>query len=444
MVHVDQYAYIPVDTYDLVMMRAYQFRVYPTADQQQNLSRYFGASRYVWNWALRLIKDNFNHTEMIRCSWGGDLKTYSEEDALTMKLHGCKDTSLELFNIDATKCSLLLTPTARRKAGRLPGNLQHEPGLKDIQPWLHDVPDKILRYSLRNLGTAFKNFFKADKNGAHRGYPKSKSLHNRQSIQFQGENVRLDTRTGLMSVPGLKNIEVRLHRSIDGKIGTTTISKTKSGKYYVSFQVDDGRDLPLTKPVSRDRVIGIDVGLASYISTSEGDKIDGLQPLREAEQRLAVLQRRLSRKQKGSKNRDKARLKVARAHEKIANQRSDFQHKLSRELVDSHDAIVLESLNIKGMVKNHHLAKSISDAGWSEFMRQIKYKADWAGKTVVEIGQWEPSSKTCHSCGHKLDDLTLDVREWICPRCGAHHDRDINAAINIKALGMDRLCTAAI
>lgn len=426
------------------MMRAYQFRVYPTADQQQNLSRYFGASRYVWNWALRLIKDNFNHTEMIRCSWGGDPATSNEEDALTMKFHGCKDTSLELFNIDATKCSLLLTPAARRKAGRLPCGLQHEPGLKDVQPWLHDVPDKILRYSLRNLGTAFKNFFKADKNGARRGYPKHKTRRDHQSIQFQGENVRLDTRTGLMSVPGLKNVEVRLHRSMDGKIGTTTISKTKSGKYYVSFQVDDGRDLPLTKPVSRDRVIGIDVGLASYISTSEGDKIDGLQPLREAEQRLAVLQRRLSHKQKGSKNQDKARLKVSRMHEKIANQRSDFQHKLSRELVDNHDAIVLESLNIKGMVKNHHLAKSISDAGWSEFMRQIKYKADWAGKTVVEIGQWEPSSKTCHSCGHKLDKLTLDVREWACPKCGTAHDRDINAAINIKAMGMDRLYTTAI
>ncbi len=426
------------------MMRAYQFRVYPTADQQQNLSRYFGASRYVWNWALQLIKDNFNHTEMIRYSWGGDPATSNEEDALTMKFHGCKDTSLELFNIDATKCSLLLTPAARRKAGRLPCGLQHEPGLKDVQPWLHDVPDKILRYSLRNLGTAFKNFFKADKNGARRGYPKHKTRRDHQSIQFQGENVRLDTRTGLMSVPGLKNVEVRLHRSMDGKIGTTTISKTKSGKYYVSFQVDDGRDLPLTKPVSRDRVIGIDVGLASYISTSEGDKIDGLQPLREAEQRLAVLQRRLSHKQKGSKNQDKARLKVSRMHEKIANQRSDFQHKLSRELVDNHDAIVLESLNIKGMVKNHHLAKSISDAGWSEFMRQIKYKADWAGKTVVEIGQWEPSSKTCHSCGHKLDKLTLDVREWACPKCGTAHDRDINAAINIKAMGMDRLYTTAI
>jgi putative transposase len=381
---------------------------------------------------------------MIRYSWGGDPATSNEEDALTMKFHGCKDTSLELFNIDATKCSLLLTPAARRKAGRLPCGLQHEPGLKDVQPWLHDVPDKILRYSLRNLGTAFKNFFKADKNGARRGYPKHKTRRDHQSIQFQGENVRLDTRTGLMSVPGLKNVEVRLHRSMDGKIGTTTISKTKSGKYYVSFQVDDGRDLPLTKPVSRDRVIGIDVGLASYISTSEGDKIDGLQPLREAEQRLAVLQRRLSRKQKGSKNQDKARLKVSRMHEKIANQRSDFQHKLSRELVDNHDAIVLESLNIKGMVRNHHLAKSISDAGWSEFMRQIKYKADWAGKTVIEIGQWEPSSKTCHSCGHKLDKLTLDVREWTCPRCGSVLDRDINAAINIRAIGIDQLYTTAI
>lgn len=426
------------------MMRAYQFRIYPTADQQQHLSQCFGASRYVWNWALQLIKDNFNHTEMIRYSWGGDLDIYSYEDALTMKFHGCKDTSLELFNVDATKCSLLLTPAARRKAGRLPCGLQHVPGLKDVQPWLHDVPDKILRYSLRNLGTAFKNFFKADKNGAHRGYPKHKTRRDHQSIQFQGENVRLDTRTGLMSVPGLKNVEVRLHRSMDGKIGTTTISKTKSGKYYVSFQVEDGRDLPLTKPVSRDRVIGIDVGLASYISTSDGEKIDGLQPLREAEQRLAVLQKRLSRKQKGSKNQDKARLTVARMHEKIANQRSDFQHKLSRELVDNHDAIVLESLNIKGMVRNRHLAKSISDAGWSEFMRQIKYKADWVGKTVVEIGQWEPSSKTCHSCGYKLDKLTLDIREWTCPRCGSVLDRDINAAINIRAIGIDRLCTTAI
>lgn len=426
------------------MLRAYKFRIYPTADQQQYLSRCFGASRYVWNWALKNIKDNYNHIEMMKCGWGGNIDTMNYEDALTMRFHGCKDTSLDLFALDATKCSLLLTPEARRKPGRLPCGLQHEPGLKDVQPWLHDVPDKILRYSLRNLGTAFKNFFKADKNGARRGYPKHKTRRDHQSIQFQGENVRLDTRTGLVSVPGLKNVEVRLHRSIDGKIGTTTISKTKSGKYYVSFQVDDGMDTPLTKTISRDRVLGVDVGLKSYISTSDGTKIDGLQPLRESETRLKVLQRRMDRKQKGSKNRDKARIKVARIHEKIANKRVDFQHKLSRQLVDDHDAIVLESLNIKGMVKNHHLAKSISDAGWSEFMRQIKYKADWAGKTVVQIGRWEPSSKTCHSCGYKLDELTLDVREWTCPRCGTAHDRDINAAINIKALGIEQLNTKGI
>jgi len=427
------------------MMRAYKFRIYPTNQQQEFLSRCFGASRYVWNWALRLIKDNYSHTEMMRHSWDGNIDTMNYEDALTMKFHGCKDKSRDTYYmLDVNKCSLLLTSVYKRKANSLPTTLQNEPGLSDISPWLNDVPNKILRYSLRNLGVAFKNFFKANKNGGHSGYPANKKLRDNQSIQFQGEDVNLDSRTGLLSVTKIKNIEIRLHRSFTGKIKTTTISKTKSGKYYVSFQVDDGLELPLTKPISMDKVLGVDVGLKSYISTSDGTKIDGLQPLRESETRLKVLQRRMDRKQKGSKNRDKARIKVARIHEKIANKRVDFQHKLSRQLVDDHDAIVLESLNIKGMVKNHHLAKSISDAGWSEFMRQIKYKADWAGKTVVQIGRWESSSKTCHSCGYKLDELTLDVREWTCPRCGTAHDRDINAAINIKALGIEQLNTEGI
>lgn len=426
------------------MMRAYKFRIYPTNEQQEFLSRCFGASRYVWNWALKNIKDNYNHVEIMRYGWGGNIDTMNYEDALTMKFHGCKDKKLDIFALDVTKCSLLLTSSGKRKANSLPNALQNEPGLSDISPWLNDVPNKILRYSLRNLGVAFKNFFKANKNGSHSGYPANKKLRDNQSIQFQGEDVNLDSRTGLLSVTKIKNIEIRLHRSFTGKIKTTTISKTKSGKYYVSFQVDDGMELPLTKSISMDKVLGIDVGLNSYISTSDGTKIDGLQPLRESETRLKVLQRRMDRKQKGSKNRDKARIKIARIHEKIANKRVDFQHKLSRQLVDDHDAIVLESLNIKGMVKNHHLAKSISDAGWSEFMRQIKYKADWAGKTVVQIGRWEPSSKTCHSCGYKLDELTLDVREWTCPRCGTAHDRDINAAINIKALGIEQLNTEGI
>jgi len=421
------------------MLRAYKFRIYPTADQQQYLSRCFGASRYVWNWALKNIKDNYNHVEIMRYGWGGNIDTMNYEDALTMKFHGCKDKKLDIFALDVTKCSLLLTSSGKRKANSLPNALQNEPGLSDISPWLNDVPNKILRYSLRNLGVAFKNFFKANKNGSHSGYPANKKLRDNQSIQFQGEDVNLDSRTGLLSVTKIKNIEIRLHRSFTGKIKTTTISKTKSGKYYVSFQVDDGMELPLTKSISMDKVLGIDVGLNSYIATSNGEKIDGLKPLRESEKRMVVVQKRFSRKQKGSKNSGKVRIRLARIHEKIANQRLDFQHKLSHQLINDNDAIVLESLNITGMLKNHCLAKSISDAAWSEFMRQLKYKAAWAGKTVVEIGQWEPSSKTCHSCGYKLDELSLDVREWTCPRCNTKHDRDINAAKNIKAFGMQTL-----
>src|SRR5574344_1268970 len=259
------------------MMRAYEFRIYPTNQQQEFLSRCFGASRYVWNWALRLIKDNYSHTEMMRHSWGGNIDTMNYEDALTMKFHGCKDKSRDTYYVlDVTKCRLLLTSVYKRKANSLPTTLQNEPGLSNINPWLNDVPNKILRYSLRNLGGAFKNFFKTNKNGGHSGYPKSKKMRDNQSIQFQGEDVNLDSRTGLLSVTKIKNIEIRLHRNFVGKIKTTTISKTKSGKYYVSFQVDDGLELPMSKSISRDKILGIDVGLNSYIATSDGEKIDGL------------------------------------------------------------------------------------------------------------------------------------------------------------------------
>ena len=255
------------------MMRAYKFRIYPTDEQQRELTKYFGASRYVWNWALKLIKDNFNHTEMIRYSWNGDLNTYNYEDTLTMKFHGCKDTSITPYRIDVTKCSALLTSAVKRKTIGLPDGIKHEIGLKDQCNWLCEVPDKILRSSLRNLGTAFKNFFKSNKSGDHVGYPKPKTLKNNQSIQFQSENIKLDIKTGMISIPKMKGIEVRLHRPIDGKIKTTTISKTKSGKYYVSFQVDNEIDLPITKHVSRDKIVGIDVGLLSYITTSDGKKL---------------------------------------------------------------------------------------------------------------------------------------------------------------------------
>lgn len=175
-IFTNQKLYILPNTTSVLMMRAYKFRIYPTDEQQEFLSRCFGASRYVWNWALKNIKDNYNHVEIMRYGWGGNIDTMNYEDALTMKFHGCKDKKLDIFALDVTKCSLLLTSSGKRKANSLPNALQHEPGLSDISPWLNDVPNKILRYSLRNLGVAFKNFFKANKNGSHSGYPANKKL----------------------------------------------------------------------------------------------------------------------------------------------------------------------------------------------------------------------------------------------------------------------------
>ena len=421
------------------MMKAYKFRIYPDKEQQYILVKWFGAARYVWNWGLHQIKDNYQHTEMMEYSWGGDLATYNYEDALTMKFHGCKDSSSKLFKMDAVKCSRMLTPAKTRKIVDLPDGLKHMSGLKDNQPWLNDVPDKILRYSLRNLGTAFRNFFTKNTSGNNSGHPKPKKLSGNQSIQFDGTSVKLNIKSGIIYIPRIKNIEIRLHRPIIGKIKTTTISKTKSGKYFISFQVDTGENIPATKPIREENIVGIDVGITTYATLSNGEKIDGIRPFRESEKRLGVLGKRFSRKKSGSKNQEKARIKLAKCHEKIANQRSDFQNKLSRKLVDDYDAIAIESLNIAGMIKNRHLAKSISDASWSEFVRQIKYKAIWSGKTVIEIGRWEATSKLCHVCGHKEEKMSLDIREWKCPKCGSIHDRDINAAINIKTIGIDQL-----
>jgi len=408
-------------------LKAYKFRLYPSAEQEVAIVSNFGASRFVYNWALELKKANWDMIETMRYSWGGDLKTADPEMIETMRHWGLKDTSKKDYPkpVGLKELSSLLTYQ-----------------LKKERSWLREVADKPLRYALRNLDAAYKNFFRRVKNGEKPGYPKFKSKKNKvQSFQVQGENARLDIKAGLVSLPKIEKIPVRLHRAIHGTIKTTTVSRTSTGKFYISFQVDDGTELPSLVPVSEDTVVGIDVGLATFATTTDGDKIDSLQPLRESETRLAVLQRRASRKVEGSANWKKAQLKVARLHEKIANQRLDYQHKISRRLVDEHSAIVVEDLNISGMMKNHHLAKSISDAAWFEFFRQLEYKCGWAGKALVKIGRWDPSSKLCSACGHKLSKLDLATREWICPECGAHHDRDLNAATNIKSIGMGLLHT---
>ena len=413
-----------------MVLKAYKFRLYPTEDQQHYMAQMFGSVRFVYNWGLDARSGNWDMIESMRYSWGGDLKTCDMDMVAQMRFWGLKDTAKDGYPKPIGLKELSATLTS---------------GLQNDQPWLKEVPNKPLRYALRNLDAAYKNFFRRVKNGEAPGYPKFKSRKGSDAFQFQGENVRLDRDAGLVTLhEKLGPLEVRLHRRIDGTIKTTTVSKTKSGKYYISFQVEDGRELPIPRPVRKDRVIGIDVGLNTFAATSEGEKIDGIAPLREAETRLGVLQRRASRKVTGSKNWVKAQHKVARLHERVTNQRADFQHKLSRRLVDENDLIAVEDLNIAGMVKNHRLAKSVSDAAWSEFTRQLEYKAAWAGKTFIRIDRWAPTSKACSSCGYKNGEMPLSIREWDCPSCGAHHDRDINAALNIKAAGMDRLHTNAI
>ena len=242
-----------------------------------------------------------------------------------------------------------------------------------------------------------------------------------------------------------EGIKVRIHRKLSKgcKVKQATFSKTPTGKFFVSILVETNEQ-PITKIIDPQKAIGIDVGLKDFAILSNGKKISHPKVLSKYERKLTRYQRRLSKKRKGSHNRGKARLKVALIHEKIANVRMDFIHKLTHELVNDSqvDLFALEDLNVSGMMKNHKLSKSISDSAWYTFKRILKYKAEWLGKKVIEIGRFYPSSKTCSVCGYKKEDLTLDVRQWECPNCHTTHDRDINAAINIQKQGILKYTTA--
>jgi putative transposase len=217
---------------------------------------------------------------------------------------------------------------------------------------------------------------------------------------------------------------------------TAIISRSRTGKYFISILVDDGNELPEKQGISESSTIGIDVGIKDFAIFSNGEKVENPKYLKNSLRRMKCLQKRVSRKEKGSKNRDKAIHNLAKIHEIISNQRNDFQHKLSSKLISENQAIALETLNAKGMVKNHCLSQQISDAGWSSFVTKLEYKAEWLGKTILRIGKFDPSSKICNICGYHNSSLTLKDREWICPDCKTNHDRDINAAINIKKFSL--------
>jgi putative transposase len=357
--------------------RAFKYRFYPTDEQKRILAQTFGCCRYVYNWGL--------YTRSF---------AYKEQG--------------EKLNYNALAALL--------------------PDLKREHPWLSEVSSVPLQQSLRHLDTAFRNFFEG-----RAKYPHFKKKQNGQSATyasnaFKWENGQLTL--AKMNTP----LGITFHRAFPKgcKPSSITITKDCANRYFVSMLVEDNIEpLPVVN-----KMVGLDLGLKSMVILSTGEAVGNPKFYAKDEKRLAKAQRRHAKKKKGSKNRSKARLKVARVHARINDQRRDYQHKLSTRIIHENQVICIESLAVKNMVKNHCLAKAISDVGWGEFVRQLEYKSEWYGRTLVKIDRWFPSSKMCHACKHVLDSLTLDVREWACPECGVVHDRDINAALNILAEGL--------
>ena len=371
-------------------LKAYKFRIYPTEEQEIFFAKTFGCVRKVYNLMLNDRK-----------------KAYEE------------------VKNDSSKKLTFPTPAKYKKEF----------------PFLKEVDSLALANAQLHLDKAYKNFFR-DKSV---GFPRFKSKKNPvQSYTTNNQNgtvALIDSK--FIKVPKLKSlVRIKLHRQPKGMIKSATISRHSSGKYYISLLCkEEISELPKTNSA-----IGIDLGITDFAILSDGQKIDNNKFTSKMEKKLKREQRKLSRrallaKKKGiplseAKNYQKQKRKVARLHEKVMNQRTDFLNKLSTEIIKNHDIICIEDLNVKGMLRNHKLARSISDVSWSSFVAKLQYKADWYGREIIKVNQWFPSSQICSECGHKDGKKPLDIREWTCPICHTHHDRDINASINILIEGL--------
>ena len=367
------------------MLKAIKIRIYPTDNQEVYINKLLGTCRYIYNNLLAFKKQEYEEKQN---------------------------------NISFAQLGKKLTQ------------------LKTENEWIKESHSKVLQQSLIDLDKAYKNFFKEKK-----GYPKFKSKKDKQSCRFPIDAISGINGNRINIINPLKDIHYKCSRKDEkylnrykDNIKSATLTKTKSGKYYLSILIDGSLTKELSQPTNQ--FIGIDLGIKDFVITSNGETYDNIKIKRNNEKKLTKLHKELSRKQKGSNNRNKAKIKLAKAYEKLNNIKENYLHSIVNQLLNENQVIIMEDLNVKGMMKNHKLAKSIQELSLYRFKEIMKYKAKWFDKTIIEIDRYFPSSKLCSSCGYKNDDLTLKNREWVCPQCGQTHNRDINAAVNILNEGI--------
>ena len=377
----------------MIINYAYKFRLYPTEQQKVLLNKHFGCNRFIWNYFLNERQQYYLN---------------NKEDIEAKRIKGY----LNYYD----NCAEL---TKLKK--------------QDNYKWLNEVNSQSMQSTLKYLDIDYKSFFNKKS-----GFPKFKSKNSKQSFTIPQHLLIKDNK---LYCPKFKDgIKIKQHREINGKFCVATLSKTNTNKYFISIIVE--KEVQHMDKV--EKVIGLDLGIKDFCVCSDGVVFENKKILSKYEKKLKRQQRIVSRRQKGSKRRELAKLKLAKIHEKIANIRKDYLHDISNKITNENQIICLEDLNVKGMVKNHILAKSINDCSWNEFINQLKYKSKIKGRQIVEIDRFFPSSQVCHCCGFQNTALTLKDREWTCPNCKKHLDRDLNASINILRQGLNKINADAI